>query len=389
MYSLTKYPIQRLYSPFIGLTSWVESMLVHKRQKEGKRKKCATNPRLQFRRKKNSEFWISRQMLLYLIHDIFLSDWWSMTHHLLYVTFWFTAHHVFPGFLCTDSCLTVFRHIQPGLCFNEPGPQGEKNNYLFRHQGEESLTPPHLFHVCIYSGVAEGSLSVCFCHFLTGFCPEPRSLSLHGRGDKWWVTQQAGGQTPWPNYLSVFPHFLASFSLCLSLPFLPNLSLSYLLSVYFYACKSFTLLFLPCPPSLPSIYLSLSLMNISHRNAIYRRYIVPPLHPSSSDFSSAHFIQLLSDWGWVSCHFQLSSIFTIKPFFSQSLMHDGRFSLSSLGSVYHRSTFIDVFVTEEQWFDLMWVTWMHFFVLFYHKVSYRSFFCCDNLFFLIQCTHTL
>lgn len=92
-----------------------------------------------------------------------------MNHHPPYV--WFTTHHVFPGFLYSESCLTVSPHTKPGLRFNEPGPQGEKNNYLFRHQGEESLTPPRLFHVCIYSCVAEGRLPVCFCHFFDCVLP--------------------------------------------------------------------------------------------------------------------------------------------------------------------------------------------------------------------------
>lgn len=169
------------------------------------------------------------------------------------------------------------------------------------------------------------------------------ALSLHEGGDKWWVTPQAGGQTPWPNYLSVFPHFLASFSLSLSPSYsfqiylwvltsclyfsLPvNLSLSVNLPL-FHISHLNRYSFPRVPHSLPSIYLSLSLMNISHRNAIYRCDIVPPVHPSGSAFSSARFIQSLSDWGWVSCRFQLSSILRIKPFFFQSLMQDRGFTL--------------------------------------------------------------
>lgn len=54
--------------------------------------------------------------------------------------------------------------------------------------------------------------------------------------------------------------------------------------------------------SSPSIYLLLSLMNISYSNAIYRCDIIPLLHPSSSAFSSARIIQWLPDWALVSCH---------------------------------------------------------------------------------------
>lgn len=132
-----------------------------------------------------------------------------------------------PCYSLAFSTLTHPRpglHVrEPGLRFNEPGPQGEKNNYLSRHQGGESPTPPRLFHVCIYSCVSEGGRCVSVRFFLAVL--PSASLPLHGRGDKWWVTQGAGGQTPWPNYLSVFSHFLASFSL--------SLSHFFLLSVFF------------------------------------------------------------------------------------------------------------------------------------------------------------
>lgn len=132
---------------------------------------------------------------------------------------------------------------KPGLRFNEPGPQGEKNNYLSRRRGEESPTPPRLF-PCLYLFLCFRGRTVCFCGcFAVSLAP-----SLHGRGDKWWVTQRAGGQTPCPNYLSVFSLFSASFSLS-------PISSSFL--YFFYACKSLSFL-LPCPPSLPHFHPSIS-----------------------------------------------------------------------------------------------------------------------------------
>lgn len=136
-------------------------------------------------------------------------------------------------------------HIQSqGYVLMSLDPKVRKNNYLFRHQGEESLTPPHLFHVCIYSCVAEGRLPVCFCHifWLCFALSLARSLSAWGR------RQMVGDTTGWGAdtvaQLSVcFPSFLSLFfTLSLSLLFLPNLPLSpHLLSVFFSSCKSLTL----------------------------------------------------------------------------------------------------------------------------------------------------
>lgn len=71
----------------------------------------------------------------YLVHETSLLDRRSVTQRPLYDTFWFTAHHVFPGFLYNDSCLTVSPHTKPGICFNEPGPQGEKKQLLIQAPG--------------------------------------------------------------------------------------------------------------------------------------------------------------------------------------------------------------------------------------------------------------
>lgn len=117
----------------------------------------------------------------------------------------------------------------------------------------------------------------------------------------WARTQMVGdtagwGATPRPNYLSVSPHFTAfppPLSLWVFTSFLCiSTSHSSVPPPVFSLPPSFPPSFPPSlPPSLPSIHpsihLSLSLMNISQRNAIYRRGIAPPLHPSSSDFSSA------------------------------------------------------------------------------------------------------
>lgn len=152
-----------------------------------------------------------------------------------------------------------------GLLFNEPGPQGEENNYLLKYQSEESLPPPHLFHVVCCGGrtVAVSCLFFGRC-FALSLAP-----CLHGRGDKWWVTQRAGGRHHGPIICLSSSHFLASSSL--SAPFVSNLS-SYLLSVFVFACKSLTFLFFSTYVPLP-FHRSLSLMNISHRNAIYSLFL--------------------------------------------------------------------------------------------------------------------
>lgn len=118
-----------------------------------------------------------------------------------------TAHPAFSGFLCSDSGLTVSPHTKPGLLFNEAGPQGEKNNYLFRHRGEESLTPPHLFHVRIYSWVTEGRFSACFGDFLTVLCSERHSPSAW-TGHKCLWHHRLGGRRHdlIIRFLSVFQH---------------------------------------------------------------------------------------------------------------------------------------------------------------------------------------
>lgn len=219
---------------------------------------------------------------------------------------------------------------KPGLRFNEPGPQGEKNNYLSRRRGEESPTPPRLFRVCIYSCVSEGGRCVS-----VRFCRQPRSLSA------WERRQMVGDTAGWGAdampQLSVC--FLSFFSLffTLSLPFLPPF--------YIFSTPVNLSLFSsrvpPLPPSLPSIHLSLSIMNISHRNAIYSLFL------RSIHQAQISHLWVLSDWGWVSCHFQLSSVLRIMPFLFQSVMRDGWFTLICF---YHRSTLINVYVTEKKWF---------------------------------------
>lgn len=149
-----------------------------------------TTLRLEIKKTKNVRTNIS------LIVFCLIQEWSLMIHDPPPTTPYISAHC--PPCVPAVQWLTLdsVSHTKPGLRFNEPSPQGEKNNYLFRHQGEESLTPPHLFHVCVYS-----------CFFLCFFCtifPEPLYLSLHGRGHKQWVTPQAGGQMSEPNYVSVF-----------------------------------------------------------------------------------------------------------------------------------------------------------------------------------------
>lgn len=171
-----------------------------------------------------------------------------------------------------------------GSVLMSPGLRGEHNNRSFRHRGEESLTPPCLFHVCVYSRVADGGLFVCFWQFWTclarslaaSLCTgDDTNVGWHGR-----LTGDATAQLS-----ACVPSFLSLVS-TLSPPFLPHPSLWVFPS---FLCFSTSHSSVPPPVfSLhPSIYLSLSLMNISQRNAIYSRGIAPPLHPSSSDFSSA------------------------------------------------------------------------------------------------------
>lgn len=189
-----------------------------------------------------------------------------------------------------------------------------------------------MFVLIIYSCAAEGRLSIYFS-YLFG-CPALRWASLPFSAS---VKRQKVG---WHHRL-VGVDAMSQISVCFpSLlscsPIIPDLS----------KCPSFTsliLVFFPVLLSLPSIQLSLSLMNISHRKAIYRYDIVPVLHPSSSAFSSVHFLSVLIILRLSFMSFSIIiNLWNSKCFFFQSLMCDGRFTL-----VCHRSTFINRFVTEE------------------------------------------
>lgn len=183
-----------------------------------------------------------------------------MTLRLPYVTFQFTAHHVFLSFLYNDSHSTLSPHTKTGLCFNEPAPQGEKNDYLFRHQGEESLPPPHLFHVCVYSCVAEGRsfLFFFFCmSFLWLYFPWAL-LPLSA----WQGTQIVGDTTGWG--ADVMAQLSVSFP-C----FTPSLIFAKSVSLALF------LVFISLPVNLS---LSVNLTHISHPNL----YAFPPFHPSIS-----------------------------------------------------------------------------------------------------------
>lgn len=271
-------------------------------------------------------------MLLYffcLIHEIFLSDRWSVT--LRHLTFRLAAHHVIPWlsphWLTLDG---VSAYVSRGYVLMSPDPKVRKT-ITYRGAGVKKVQRLLVYSVFVFIPVFQREDGVFLSGFAVSLAP-----SLHGRGDKWWVTQRAGGQTPCPNYLSVFSLFSVSFSL--------SLSHFFLLSVFFSTPVNLSLFSSrvpPLPPSLPSIHLSLSLMNISHRNAIYSLFL------RSIHQAQISHLWVLSDWGWVSCHFQLSSVLRIMPFLFQSVMRDGWFTLICF---YHRSTLINVYVTEKKWF---------------------------------------
>lgn len=130
-------------------------------------------------------------------------------------------HPAFSGFLCSDSGLTVSPHTKPGLLFNEARPQGEKNNYLFRHRGEESLTPL-IYSMSVFTPELEGRFSACFGGFLSVLCSERHSPSAW-RGHKCLWHHRLGGQTPWPNYR--FPFSFPTYFLAL-----PKRQRSYIIS---------------------------------------------------------------------------------------------------------------------------------------------------------------
>lgn len=209
--------------------------------------------------------------------------------------------------------------------FNERGPQGEKNNELFRQQAEGKLDRLLvLFHACIYSC---DCVSVCFCHFFVCFAV---GLALHGRGDKWWVTRQAGGADAVAQlsvcFLSFTPSLCHFFQICL-----PELGPPFCV---FLSCKSLFLL-----PS--SIHLSLSLMNISRRKTIYRPRPCAPsvrLRFLICTFRSVIIRLMLS---FVSLSIIISS--EMKDVFL--CVAHARWRLRS-NLFHHGSTFINVFVTE-------------------------------------------
>lgn len=130
-------------------------------------------------------------------------------------------HPASSGFLCSDSGSTVSPHTKPGLLFNEARPQGEKNNYLFRHRGEESLTP--LIFPCLYLLLSCWGKISCVFWWFSECALLWASFPLCMERTQMFVTPQAGGQTPWPNYR--FPFSFPTYFLAL-----PKRQRSYIIS---------------------------------------------------------------------------------------------------------------------------------------------------------------
>lgn len=107
--------------------------------------------------------------------------------------------------------LTHASHTKPGLFFNEPGPQGEKNNYLFRHHGEESLIYPYfsMFVFILWLHI------VCVYFYFAVCCPKPCSFLCRAEETNGGWHSRLGGRLRGPITPLVFPKFSVSFQLFL------------------------------------------------------------------------------------------------------------------------------------------------------------------------------
>lgn len=145
-----------------------------------------------------------------------------MTRRLLYVTFWFTSHCI--PWLSLQWLMLYSLHSQSQGCVLMSLDCKVRKTITYSGTGVRKVLHPLIYSMFVFIPVLQREDCLCvFVIFLDCVLPWA-SLSLHGRGDKRWVTPQAGGADAMAQLSVCFPSFLTLF-FTLLLPFLSNISL--------------------------------------------------------------------------------------------------------------------------------------------------------------------